>query len=48
LQAYERQTAPLVAYYSRRGLLHAIDASKSVEEVSRQVLQAVKSVRGAR
>jgi adenylate kinase len=48
LQAYERQTAPLVAYYSRRGLLHAIDASKSVEEVSRQVLQAVKSVRWAR
>ncbi len=48
LQAYEKQTAPLVTYYSRRGLLHAIDASKSVEEVSRQVLQAVKSVRGAR
>src|SRR5467141_108299 len=48
LQAYEKQTAPLVAYYGRLGLLHAIDASKSVEEVSRQVLQAVKSVRGAR
>jgi len=48
LQAYERQTAPLVAYYSRRGLLHAIDASKSVEEVSRLVLQSVKNVRGAR
>ncbi len=48
LQAYEKQTAPLVAYYSRRGLLHAIDAAKSVEEVSRQVLQSVKGVRGAR
>ena len=48
LQAYEKQTAPLVAYYSRRGLLHTIDASKSVEEVSRQVLQSVQGVRGAR
>jgi len=37
-----------VAYYSRLGLLHTIDASKSVEEVSRQVLQCVQSVRGAR
>ena len=48
LQAYEKQTAPLVAYYSRRGLLHTIDAAKSVEEVSRQVLQAVQAVRGVR
>jgi adenylate kinase family enzyme len=48
LRAYEKQTAPLVAYYSRRGLLHSIDASKSIEEVGRQVLQSVQSVRGAR
>jgi len=33
LQAYEKQTAPLVAYYGRLGLLHVIDASKSVDEV---------------
>jgi adenylate kinase len=48
LQAYEKQTAPLVAYYSRLGLLHGIDAAKSVEEVGLQVLQSVKSMRGAR
>ena len=48
LQAYEKQTAPLVAYYARRGLLHTIDASKCVYEVGRQVLQSVLSVRGAR
>jgi hypothetical protein len=29
-------------------LLHVIDAAKSVEEVGRQVLQCVQSVRGAR
>src|SRR5467141_3745885 len=48
LQAYEKQTAPLAAYYGRLGLLHVIDAAKSVEEVGRQVLQSVQSVRGAR
>jgi adenylate kinase len=48
LQAYEKQTAPLVAYYGRLGLLHVIDAAKSVEEVGRQVLQSVQGVRGAR
>ncbi len=48
LQAYEKQTAPLVAYYGRLGLLHVIDAAKSVEEVGQQVLQSVKSVRGMR
>jgi adenylate kinase len=48
LQAYEKQTAPLVAYYRQRGLLHDLDASKGVEEIGHQVLQAVQSVRGAR
>jgi adenylate kinase len=48
LHAYEKQTAPLASYYGRRGLLHVIDASKSVEEVGQQVLQSVHHVRGAR
>src|SRR6266581_4841755 len=48
LQAYEKQTAPLAEYYGRLGLLRSIDAAKSVEEVGRQVLQSVLSVRGAR
>ncbi len=48
LQAYEKQTAPLAEYYGRLGLLRSIDAAKSVEEVGRQVLQSVQSVRGAR
>jgi len=48
LHAYEKQTAPLAAYYSSRGLLHVIDASKSIDEVRQQVLQSVKNVRGAR
>ncbi len=43
LRAYEKQTSPLVAYYKRLGLLYAVDAAKSVEEVKQQVLQSVLS-----
>jgi len=43
LAAYEKQTSPLVAYYKRLGLLHQVDAAKSVEEVKQQVLQSVLS-----
>jgi adenylate kinase len=45
LQAYEKQTAPLVAYYRRLGLLQDVDAAKSVEEVSRRVLDIVRGAR---
>jgi adenylate kinase len=42
LQAYEKQTAPLVAYYRRLGRLQDVDAAKSVEEVSRRVMEVVR------
>jgi len=48
LHAYEKLTAPLVSYYRRLGFLHEIDASKSVEEVEQEIMQAVASVRGTR
>jgi adenylate kinase len=48
LHAYEKLTAPLVSYYRRLGSLHEIDASKSVEEVEQEIVQAVASMRGAR
>jgi adenylate kinase len=41
LHAYEKQTTPLVAYYGRLGLLHDVDASKSVDEVRQQIDQAL-------
>jgi adenylate kinase len=37
LQAYEKQTAPLVAYYKRLGRLHSVDASQSVPDVKRRI-----------
>ena len=48
LNAYEKQTAPLVSYYRRLGALHQIDASKSVAEVEQEITQAVANIRGAR
>ncbi|HKW55956.1 MAG TPA: adenylate kinase [Candidatus Acidoferrum sp.] len=45
LNAYEKQTAPLVAYYKRLGLLHEVDASKSVEGVQQQIAKALHHVR---
>ena len=33
LQAYHKQTRPLVDYYSKKGLLASIDASRSSAEV---------------
>jgi len=41
LHAYEKQTSPLVAYYKRLGLLHDVDASRSVEDVKQQIDKAL-------
>ena len=41
LQAYEKQTAPLVAYYKRLGRLHSVDASQSVPDVMRRIDEIV-------
>jgi adenylate kinase len=45
LQAYEKQTEPLVSYYRRLGRLRDVDASKSVEEVKQRVLEIVRNSR---
>ena len=46
LQAYHKQTEPLVAYYKRLGLLHEVDASKSVEDVELQICKTLQHARG--
>ncbi len=45
LQAYQRQTEPLVNYYRRLGQLHEVDAARPVEEVRRSVLDVVRAAR---
>lgn len=46
LVAYERQTRPLSDYYLRRGVLETIDASRSVDEVSRALEAILKCAEG--
>jgi adenylate kinase len=45
MAAYEKQTAPLVAYYRRLGRLRAVDAAQSVETVKQKVLEIVREAR---
>jgi adenylate kinase len=43
LEVYAEQTAPLVRYYSSRGLLVSIQASGAVEEVTERAIVALRS-----
>ena len=45
LQAYEKQTEPLVSYYRRLGRLHDVDAAKNVEEVRKRMFEIVRNSR---
>jgi adenylate kinase len=42
LEAYRRQTAPLSAYYTKKGLLRSVDGMRSIDEVSREIKSALK------
>jgi adenylate kinase len=41
LEAYRRQTAPILPYYRSRGLLKTVDGMAAPEEVSRQIDRAL-------
>jgi len=41
LEVYRKQTAPLIEYYEQKGILRKLDASKSVEEVYRELLEVI-------
>lgn len=45
LAAYQKQTAPLAAYYRRLGRLRDIDAAKSVADVGKGILDFVNEAR---
>ncbi len=45
LEAYAKMTAPLAAYYRRLGRLEDVDASQSVEQVSKRVLEIVSKAK---
>jgi adenylate kinase len=42
LQAYERETLPLIDFYSSRGLLETIDGSQAPDDVLRATVDAVE------
>ena len=46
LAAYHRQTKPLADYYRQQGVLQEVDASVSVDEVSRALGEIVKRAEG--
>lgn len=37
LEAYHRQTAPLLPYYEKRGVLHVVDGTQSIETVAARI-----------
>ncbi len=45
LQLYHEVTHPIVAWYAKRGILVAVDAMRSVEEVGREILIALEVLR---
>lgn len=44
IKVYVEQTAPLIAYYSSKGLLAEVDGTQSIETVSERMLKAIRAV----
>lgn len=43
-EAYRLQTAPLLPYYEKRGVLRTVDGMQSVEEVAGAIAEALKTI----
>jgi adenylate kinase len=48
LRVYETHTQPLTAYYSSKGILHAIDGQGTVEEIKKRIKSALRGMRSSR
>ena len=44
LEAYHAQTAPLIAYYEKAGIVKRVDGMASIDEVTRQIEQVLDSL----
>jgi len=42
LKVYHEQTAPLIEYYKKKGILREIDGSKSIEEITQQIISILE------
>jgi adenylate kinase len=47
LEVYERSTAPLLSYYRARSLLHDIDGTGKLEEVSERIVRTLKTLQSS-
>jgi adenylate kinase len=45
LDAYRKQTAPILPYYAAQGLLHAVDGMADIDEVTRQLTALLDRLR---
>jgi adenylate kinase len=48
LEAYRRQTAPILPYYAAQGVLYAVDGMAEIDEVTRQLVALVDRLRAAK
>jgi adenylate kinase len=46
LEAYHRQTAPILPHYEKQGLLHGVDGMADIDEVTRQVRAVLETLPG--
>jgi adenylate kinase len=44
LEAYHRQTAPILPHYAAQGLLHSVDGMADMAEVTRQLIAVLDKV----
>jgi adenylate kinase len=42
IRVYTEQTSPLIEYYRQQGLLVEVDGTQSIEDVSKDILKAIK------
>jgi adenylate kinase len=42
LSVFHEQTTPLLDFYAKRGILHTVDATQGVEEVTRAILEELR------
>ncbi len=46
LDVYERQTAPLIAYYGNESLLRTVNGTGSIEEIQKNILDSIAGGKG--
>jgi adenylate kinase len=48
LEAYHRQTAPILPHYAEQGSLHAVDGMAEIDEVTRQIQATLERISSGR